>query len=103
MNCPNCQKGSIPFARVWLTGEFRTQQCPECGAVSHYTSPRSMLPITLRVLSSGLAALAVVLGFRFLSGLVFAIILVFSLVVNAFIVLWFGRLELYAPRPHMRT
>lgn len=103
MNCQNCHKGSISFARVWLMGESGTHQCSKCGATFRFKLSRLTLSIALRVLSWCLAALAVVLGFRFLSWFVFAAIFVASLAVNAFVVLRFGRLEPDAARPPART
>lgn len=67
--------------------------------MSRFGLSHTALSLPLRVLSSCLAALAVVLGFRFASWFVFAAVLAASLAVNALVVWWFGRLVSDASPP----
>lgn len=91
MNCPSCNKGAIPFIRVFLrSGRF---ECPSCGAILHLRWSHFTLSIPLRSLAVCLAVLSVVLGFRFWSWFVFAALFAASLAVNVFAVARFGRLE----------
>ena len=96
MNCPNCQKNLISFARVLLLSGMVQRLCPGCGAHVRIAYVQPAISIPLRALSSGLAGASVVLGFRSLSWLVFIAIFAVGLAVSAFTVSQFGRLELDA-------
>lgn len=101
MNCPNCQKDAISFTRVWLLSGLA--QCPGCGTRVHLKYAQPAISIPLRALSSALAALSVVLGFRAYSWLVFVAILAAALAVSVLTASQFGRLERDASRSQPGT
>lgn len=96
MNCPNCRKDMVSFTHVWLFSGLARHLCPGCGVQVRLMYAQPALSLPLRALSSGLAALAVVLGLRSFSWLVFVAILAVAFAVGAFTVARFGRLELDA-------
>ena len=89
MNCPSCRSDSVSFVRAW----FGMHRCPDCGAHLRLKWSHPSLSVPLRTLGICLAAASVLLGFRFLSWLVFFVVFAISLAVNAFAVSRFGRLE----------
>lgn len=103
MNCPNCKKYLVSFTRVWLLSGSAQHLCPACGAHVRFRYTQPALSMPLRALSSVLAALSVVLGFRFFSWLVFVAIFAVALAVSAFTASRFGQLELDAPQSQPGT
>jgi len=89
MICPNCQKDSIPYLKLWLMSGYGTQRCSSCGATCRI---RKSLP--LRLCGAFLGALSAVIGLHFRSWLVFGVIFIVALVLSYLLDLRFRRLKL---------
>lgn len=89
MNCPSCQKDSIPFLRLWLKSGFGTYHCPNCNAIS-----RIKKSVPLLVFSGGLGVVSAGFGILFRSWGVFGVALAVAVVLDAVVDFRLRRLEL---------
>ena len=97
MKCPNCQRDSIPFLKVWVKSDFGTFKCPDCGATAGVV--RSV-PLILGSISIGI--MVFVLGVYFGSLIVFDVALVVGSVVDAAVTYRFRRLKVIGPNVRLR-
>ena len=78
MKCPACNTDSIPFLKIWLKSGFGVYNCKHCGATLRIKKQ----PL-LAVISFFLGAFAASVVLYFHSWLIFFIVLIICLAIDA--------------------